>query len=377
VTSLATTSISTGNSGAKQLSRQFHEAVFLVFLWILARSFKASNPRDYIYGVLGMAVGLTHTVLPIDYSKSLREVYLDATVVILNAGCISALHTMLYAFPMIGTNYCHENHQTGPSWVFDFSYKGMEWAESFLNEESWALRGHNASRYAVGADGIGLHSSSGQLIVRTSMVDEIACIIDFPRQQKFDADTRGPAASAIEAYAFVEFLSVAQVSYRRDQDVHGKWGQRSLFESLQEMPQASRRKLSISALLNSPNFDQLLDEIQDLGSPPDQTALSSLYRDKKPLLSELMSSVLISSEVPISFFVTLHGLCGLCMPGAQIGDQVVILFRDAAGWIEVPFVVRSNGVETYSMISVAWVPKSWKGLCKHRGTLEPQWITFA
>jgi hypothetical protein len=173
VTSLATTLISTGNSGAKQPSRQFHEAVFLVFLWILARSFKASNPRDYIYGVLGMADGLTHTVLPIDYSKSLREVYLDATVVILNAGCISALHTMLYAFPMIGTNCCHDNHQTGPSWVFDFSYKGMEWAESLLNEESWALRGYNASRYAVGEDGIGLRLSSGQLVVCTSMVDEM------------------------------------------------------------------------------------------------------------------------------------------------------------------------------------------------------------
>jgi hypothetical protein len=49
----------------------------------------------------------------------------------------------------------------------------MEWAESLLNEESWALRGYNASRYAVGEDGIGLRLSSGQLVVCTSMVDEM------------------------------------------------------------------------------------------------------------------------------------------------------------------------------------------------------------
>jgi hypothetical protein len=148
------------------------------------------------------------------------------------------------------------------------------------------------------------------------------------------------------------------------------------FESILEMPQATKRKMTLSAPLNSTEFDRLLDEARSLGKFPDRSALVSLYQAMKPFFSELQSVLETFHKIPTSFFATVQGLCGLCMPEAQIGDQVIILFRGAPGWKEVPFVVRSKGDDTHSIVSVAWVPKSWKDLCKHDGTLEPRWITF-
>jgi hypothetical protein len=373
----ATCSMPTRDLDAQQLVRRLRESTFLMSLWGLARCFKASDPRDYIFGVLGMANGLMHTDLVIDYNKSFREVYLDATVIILNGGSAVALHECLYAFPTLGTNFRLGSHQIGPSWVFDFSHKGAVWADSLQSEGGRVLQDPCAPDPTIRENAFRVHLPSCQLVVRASTVDNIAYIEDFPRIRLSEKDIQDPARHDLEVQDFFEFLLVAHSIYKRGQDVNEKWGQRSLFESILEMPQATRRKTPLSAPLNSSDFDRLLVEAQNLGSSPNRSALCSLYEAMEPFSSELRLALEIDSEFPVSFIVTVQGLCGLCMPGAQIEDQVVILIRDAPGWIEVPFVVRSNGDETHSMISVAWVPKSWEDLCRYNGTLEPRWMTFS
>jgi hypothetical protein len=371
----ATSSLPTQNSAAQQLIHQSLESMFLVSLWISARAFKASNPRDHIYGVLGMRSGLRHTDLTIDYGKSVREVYFDATVTIFHGGNAAALHCILYAFPTFSTNISPDNHRVGPSWVFDFSYRGADWAESLISKEDWVNQSRYAASYAVGQHAFQVHLPARQLVVHVSTVDEIVWLTDMP-QVRYEVPCSVTRLDEIQA--FFDFLLAAHSIYSANQDVHVPWRQQSLFECTLEMPQATKRSKTLFEPLSSTNFDRLLDQARDLGKFPDRSALNSLYRAMMPFSSEL-KSVLETHYVlqpRISFFVTVQGLCGLCMPGAQIGDQVVILFRDAPGWMEVPYVVRSNGDETHSMVSVAWVPKSWKDLCKHNGTLEPRWMTF-
>jgi hypothetical protein len=372
----ATSSLPTQNSAAQQLIRRSLESKFLVSLWRRARAFKASNPHDYIYGVLGMTSGLKHTDLTIDYGKSVREVYFDATVTIFQGGNAAALHCILYVFPTLSTNTCPDNHRMGPSWVFDFSHRGAEWAELLISEENWVNRGRYAENYADEQHAFQLHPSTRQLVVRVSTVDEIVWLIDMPQIQSEIEDS---VTRLDKIQAFFDFLLAAHSIYNADQDVHEPpWREQSLFESILEMPHVARSGTTLSAPLNSTDFDRLLDKTRSLGKFPNRSALDSLYRAMEPFSSELklVLETYHESQPRISFFVTARGLCGLCMLGAQIGDQVVILFRDAPGWMEVPYVVRSNGDETHSMVSVAWVPKSWKDLCKHNGTLEPRWMTF-
>lgn len=99
VPSRARSLMPTGNLATQQLERRVRESTFLMLLWRHARPFRASNPRYYIYGVLGMVNGLLHTQLMIDYDKSTTEVYLDATVTILNIGSVYALQAMFCMFP--------------------------------------------------------------------------------------------------------------------------------------------------------------------------------------------------------------------------------------------------------------------------------------
>jgi hypothetical protein len=59
--------------------------------------------------------------LTIDYSKTVTEVYLDATLTVYRGGNAGALRHVLYSFLLSGTDTIPPRHQGGPSWIIDFS----------------------------------------------------------------------------------------------------------------------------------------------------------------------------------------------------------------------------------------------------------------
>lgn len=98
----------------------------------------------------------------------------------------------------------------------------------------------------------------------------------------------------------------------------------------------------------------------------------SWYLYVQPVVYSLCQLLKRFSRRKCSFFVTKHGLGGLCMPGAKAGDQIAILFRKMPACIEIPFLVRDRTDGCYSMVSVAHVADDWKSLAKARGTFDPK-----
>jgi hypothetical protein len=85
--------------------------------------------------------------LTIDYSKTVTEVYLDATLTVYRGGNAGALRHVSYSFLLSGTDTIPPRHQGGPSWVIDFSYRGVQWAKHVIqcdNSPSFS------SNYATG-----------------------------------------------------------------------------------------------------------------------------------------------------------------------------------------------------------------------------------
>jgi hypothetical protein len=67
---------------------------------------------------------------------------------------------------------------------------------------------------------------------------------------------------------------------------------------------------------------------------------------------------------------------GLCMPGAQIGDTVSVLFHGNLDYPNVPFLIQPRDDGQYSMITIAWVQRGWRDLAGYRNTLDPQMLVF-
>ena len=87
----------------------------LSFIFYETMSFLASNPRDKVYGILGLSPTSLEGSVDVDYSKSVQDVYLEAT-----AGCLAVDHVpdILY---LAGLN--RKDRMLGlPSWVPDFSH---------------------------------------------------------------------------------------------------------------------------------------------------------------------------------------------------------------------------------------------------------------
>ena len=72
---------------------------------------KASDPRDYVYALLGMAADARSLGLKVDYSKSCRDVYIDLATAFICNGDLDIL------------SYCRypRNRSDIPSWVPDWS----------------------------------------------------------------------------------------------------------------------------------------------------------------------------------------------------------------------------------------------------------------
>ena len=130
------------------------------------------------------------------------------------------------------------------------------------------------------------------------------------------------------------------------------------------------------AVESRPSSREPTPDVHMSGVWDDSVLHFSWYLYVQPVVYSLCQLLRRFSRRTCSFFVTQHGLGGLCMPGAKVGDPVAILFRKMPGCIEVPFIIRDRPDGCFSMVSVAHVADDWKSLAKARGTFEPQEITL-
>jgi hypothetical protein len=363
-------------SSAKSLINQREEywteclRLTLPLLWVRARPFEASDPRDHIYGLLGMADTRMYHSLPIDYLKPAHEVYLDATMTVFSTGSPRDLLSVLENFPMSSPI----PGRSTPSWIVDFSFRGDQWAEIPLgahhNLVDWAPEPtHNTP--------ITIDRLSRRLEVNASIIDKVAHIMTWPRSTLRKEDVASPGPN-VRTLLLFEFLIAAYESYDTIHHPHELWQRQTFLDTVMSMPGGTRLQ-SLWPLTPDPrDFDHLMIEARKLinAPDPDMNELSALYDSNKLLSTRLNVILQAAPGVTVSQFVTEHGLMGLCMPGVQTDDVVVMLFRNQPGWPEIPFVLRENDDNTYCMVAMAWVPDCWQNLAQYYGTREPRTITI-
>jgi hypothetical protein len=120
-----------------EISKRFH-----IFLCVV-RNFGASDDRDRIYGILGLApTSLTAWIKP-DYSKSLSQVYADATFELMRASRSLAILGQVEELA--------SPESIMPSWVPDWTW-APEWrskssTQPFLPTERLATDAYSTIRF--------------------------------------------------------------------------------------------------------------------------------------------------------------------------------------------------------------------------------------
>ncbi|KAF2130676.1 hypothetical protein P153DRAFT_356404 [Dothidotthia symphoricarpi CBS 119687] len=161
----------------------------LWYLWYENIRFEATNPRDKVYGALGMTSAHLAANYTVDCRKSVAQIYLDVTVSVLSSNPYMFID-MLYGLPVLSTRdkFDHDS----PSWALDFSCTQEGWAQG-MREHIW----RDAWKRAIPRNlTTQLKVKDRDLVVGASVVDEIAHVIRCPR-----------SATAFEALADTLTLS--------------------------------------------------------------------------------------------------------------------------------------------------------------------------
>jgi Heterokaryon incompatibility protein (HET) len=339
------------------------------FLWALNAGMRCdvSDPRDKVYGVLGLLDQQTKDGIDVDYNKTTGEVFRDAMVRMLE---IEESPRIYGSFPIAPPALRKE--RSTPSWVLDFDPKLPDFTafvEMFEFERPQpppALRPIHLHGPQLSTQGLFL----GQIddILEAKYPFRTDTPIDLPiageylqyrNLASFLLDLESLINSQFEKrkdFKLVEplwkTLLVAESSgpqFVNSVDWHAKW------ETLMDFAKAynaipENDVIQLLQLMASP--DRLTSLFHTLS--PGQVMvfpLMATYRKTQPL-SDSIRMVLCNSRC---FFVCTNGQYGIGNPGFKKGDKLVLLFPD----VYMPFVLRENG-DHYEMVGLAYIPPPMK-----------------
>ena len=341
-------------------------------LWYENAQFEATNPRDKVYGILGMAPPHLAANYPIDYKKSVAQVYLDATVSVLTTNPYMYID-MLYGLPVLSTRdeFVHDS----PSWAIDFSCTEKHWAQNMC-KQTWRNTQHVSVPPSVVTQ---FKLKDRDLIVGASIVDEIAYMVQCPTSATtFRALTDTAFMSRLDEIQklthveLISFMLESQRHYQSGLAASELWtrGRRAaLWELILSVPWATKKSRNGAPIPPQQECTEKFEALTRDGEDP-----NSAFLQAEPL-SEQLSHTLVSLNTRF-FFVTKQGLGGFCMNGARVGDTVSVLFRDVSKFPDVPFVIRPRDDGCYSMISTAWVPENWEDLSRFQGTFHTRTLVM-
>jgi hypothetical protein len=341
-------------------------------LWFKNLATEATDPRDKVYGVLGMVHQDWVANFPVDYKKSVPEVYLNATISLMTDNPYMFAR-MLYSVPVLSTR--GKLGSDSSSWVLDFSSNGQRWGTGFL-EYTWMDAWKDRVPASLGNQ---FRIMDRNLMSGASIVDEIEHLIRCPSKEVVLASLNPHLTdlSELGKFAqqaiinFVHFLSEAQKLYSKDLATSELWNQgRSC--ALWELILHGPKTIDGNSLARSPRTCECSNKFAVLIK--DDADPVAAYSASEPL-SRILNNNLLSLD-PMFFFVTKHGLGGFCMEGAEVGDTVSVLFRDISDFPDIPYIIRPRDDGSYSMITVAWVPEYWQDLSRFRQTLDPETIVI-
>ena len=271
----------------------------------------ASNPRDYVYALLGMMKDEDRRRVTVDYSFPLARLFVQSTVLILESIGLTAL---TYAGISQRRNSCSDL----PSWAVDWSYtEGLPWgmsSEYSKCSSRWVRNGHLLiiSEAAKVAQVIDTVPFSGSIDESPRTVEDLSIVIGrchptMPPhliRQKVAHTLRQSLLKGLSEYAFLELL-------KKD----------TRLRPPPRMPNQSGHGESQSKPHSCTNQ-----------SAESLTTCSTISDNTDESLSFKHCDV---TGFPRNFVITREGLTGWGLPGTHTGDSIY-LFKGC----EVPFIMR-------------------------------------
>ncbi|KAK3312908.1 heterokaryon incompatibility protein-domain-containing protein [Apodospora peruviana] len=388
----------------------------LAYLLYATRPFLATDARDKIYGVLAMAHKDTraHPLIRPDYTKSVEQVFRDATVYLLKEAQATpewsetlrlpdgtapersqteeAQSTAFYSVialrrqAVAGNNSPMENHAPGrPSWVPDFSashdgFPGLPWL--YGNGQLTDFPSHRREDVNLTPDGRGL-------MVRGLILDRVQDVVQGPFAPTNDQSL------PIHAYPQIAFLALFSLPFylvtlgralppwnapqiRRYramllEEAETLLGVMALADRTRPATATEPGPLWKTLLLSLANNAEFQDDEQCQAMFSAHLAMSKDFVDTqrpnawwiaRPRLVAYLNHISSNSMAKNirlafcagrSFFTGRSGTYyGIGEGDIRPGDVVALLFPDANR----PFILRRGAREHYEMVGCAYIPES-------------------
>lgn len=315
----------------------------LRYLLQLTASHAASDPRDKIYGVLGLLEGNdTKLGLVPDYSKSYEEVCRDATLHLIQTE--ESLDVLLEDWQRL---------RDRPSWALDF-------ARDFRRPRSLLQRGelnYLDSPQSVGNELVCCASRDSKASFRVDGTDLLVYGIQFDTIEtivRFDAENLGsfviePAAIAqsMEVGRYIDQIDVTKTS--SPQEFNHSFGD-------ENDPWAALRGLELLAKqLHTDSFDiarlnlEPIDVQEQFARTITGDRYSEAYRIKMAT-SQLYREYAWDTLRGRTFFLTERGFCGVGTPEAKVGNVVAVMFGAS-----MPAVLQSEAMGEYHLVGECYI----------------------
>ncbi|KAK4459559.1 heterokaryon incompatibility protein-domain-containing protein [Cladorrhinum samala] len=317
---------------------------------------QATDPRDKIYGLLGLLDDAGRANLAPNYAKDMGEVYKEATASVLRQNADRLRYMTYPTIPWRATN-------STPSWVWDLSYSAKHYAFSL-------------SGTLVGSDS---KMQGPVLDVDDNILATNATIVD--------AVTETHQASDKVTSSLAGILR----SYKRAKNAAGWWadaagGLDPLWRSLRgEGNNKPPAKKATTEIPPTPEEVELtaMYTLFDASAhsrnkpPPSGPEFEKWYKEHaEPLYDAFHHAVEAlergSNKKPY-FFFTENGLCGWCpeepvLTSPDYKTVVAMLFRGSG--TEIAFVMRQHAVGSYTIVCPATLPTNWVRLCEAKGNMK-------
>ena len=293
----------------------------LYFVLSASRCFRSSDPRDKVFGLLGLVEKVKRPDLQVlaDYNRSFREVYVEATKnVIIERQDLIFMTTANSLDPPPGVP---ESPLDWPSWVprmdFEFIRAGNSFRPTRLGPKNKADAG------------LGLRLDENAvpetLRVQGLIVDTVAQV-----SKPFSEKLFGHSKALTQELALVWNLTVAALG---DEVSHSD-ASKLLADTLTTGP-ISEYETSAGKISRHDQFNALL---RLLGLFPETVGHSSDRESDSEASQAYIYDVWLHS-INRRFFITTGGALGMGPRGTLVGDKVCVIFGS-----KVPLVLRQSGL---------------------------------
>lgn len=278
----------------------------------LLQNARASDPHDYIYGLLGLVDEEDRQSIAVDYTIDCMSLYKQVARLLWTRNTAHMLSELLHCLRFAGDDNGY------PSWVPDFAQTAVQWSQdhlAFRAEETW----HKSN----GAD----FSETGRLVLRGISFDRIEAIHKLARQIEAKQGT-------------LELLrnlnSVVMTAQQRSVPQHHLLFRTSKLKQ-HETPAQTFLKMFVGSTTDDPQCladQRLWNLFLDHGLTSfGNAAIERFGKDTYLRFLSLLPAKMLNK----CLLVTEAGFVGIAVPQIQAGDIVTWVFGTSAPLILRPY----------------------------------------